>query len=134
VTEIENIVMVGSTPKSRRRENDLKKVILATTTAATLVAFSFSGCAFQPGSSSTRPGSSSGSGSGGPNMQAGQWEFALTPSTGTPFYIEADLVQNGTNLVSATTTTALLLVGSGPIANSFSACFNVSLTSTVGYT
>ena len=106
--------------------------ILATTATVALVAFSFAGCALQPGSSSPGPGSGSGSGSGssGPNMQAGQWEFALTPSTGTPFYIEADLVQNGSNLVSATTTTALLLVGSGPIANSFSACFNVSLTST----
>ena len=104
-----------------------------------LISLTSAGCGSSSGSGSgsasgsspsSGSGSGSGSGSSGPNMTAGQWEFSLTPSTGESFNIEADLVPNGSNLVSATTTTALLLNGSGPIANVFSACFNVSFTST----
>jgi hypothetical protein len=63
-------------------------------------------------------------------MATGQWEFMLTPSGGTPFYIEGDLLQNGNSLISGIQSTALIATGSGSIANSFSACFNVSLTAT----
>lgn len=107
------------------------------TAAVALISVGFAGCGTsKTASTSTGSGSGSGSSSGsgsdptGPNMQAGQWELSLTPSGGTPFYIEADLLPNGSNLLSATTTTALLQTGSGPIANAFAACFNVSLTAT----
>jgi hypothetical protein len=61
-------------------------------------------CAVLAACGGTSSGSNNGNGGGGGNvtMQAGQWEFVVTPSNGdAPFYVEANLTDSGAGVFAS---------------------------------
>jgi hypothetical protein len=72
------------------------------------------------------------------NLQAGQWEFVLTPSAPgqlPPFYVEANLTVAGSSVYSSGNNT-LLFANQGAVANELpaQACGNVALNATISGT
>ena len=67
----------------------------------------------------------------GPTMQAGQWEFVATPTSGAkPVYLEADLVLSPGQVTSAHLQTNLFQFG-GPIGGVFSNCLGYDASASV---